>query len=408
MILKETLRSIVKSQIQEMAVSDTGIEREKLGEIDVSIPFAIIISGIRRCGKSTLLRQVMKKAGRYYYFNFEDPRATMFDIEDFQKLNEVFEEELGKTNIYFFDEIQNISRWELFVRSMLDKKKRFIITGSNASLLSKELGTKLTGRHIRMELFPFSYAEFLVFVKKKPEAETFNEYLGNGGFPEYLSIKRNEILQELLEDIINRDIVVRHKLRSAKALKELGVYLLSNIGKEFSYTSLKKTFGFKSTNSVIDFISYFEDSYLLFSIPKFSYSARAMARNPKKIYSVDNGLSSVNSVSFSEERGRMLENAVFIHLRRKNKNIFYFKEKGECDFLIKEKERITNAVQVCYEVNEDNKKREIGGLLEAMEEFNLKKGLILTCNQKDMIEVGGKRIIIEPAWKWMTSDANSL
>lgn len=401
MILREALKQIVESQKSGISAFDYGIKRESLDQINVNLPYAVILSGVRRCGKSTLLRQLIEKTGKFYYFNFEDPRTVGFEINDFQKLNEIFLELYGDCNYYFFDEIQNIQKWELFVRSMLDKKKKFVITGSNASLLSRELGTRLTGRHLRFELFPFSFKEMLEFREKKQGINAFEEYLKKGGFPEYLKYDKNEILQELFNDIIARDIVVRYKLRNAKTIKEMAIYLLTNVGKEFSYNSLKKIFGLGSINSVISFISYFEDSYLLFPISKFDYSLKKQIISPKKIYSIDNGLSSVNSVSFASDRGQMLENIVFLQLRRKHKNIFYFKEKNECDFLVKEKNKITNALQVCYELHDDNKEREIQGLKEALTKFKLKQGLILTYNQEDELKVGNKKIILTPVWKWL-------
>jgi predicted AAA+ superfamily ATPase len=399
-LLKETLKEIVKSQQKDLENQNQGIPRNVTPQINLNLPFAIILSGIRRCGKSTLLRQIMKKTDGKYYFNFEDPRATGFETSDFQKLDEIFREEYGDGDCYFFDEIQNVQNWELFVRAQLDKNKHFLITGSNASLLSKELGTKLTGRHLRQELFPFSYNEFLNFTSQAKGAKSFDVYLQKGGFPEYLKYARNEILQELFNDIIMRDIVVRHKLRSPKAIKELALFLLSNVGAEFSYNNLAKTFGLGSTNTSVAFVSYLEDSYLLFTIPKFSYSLKKQSVNPKKVYAIDNGLANVNSVSFSSNKGRMLENSVFLDLRRSGKEIFYFKEKGECDFLVKEKNKVTQAIQVCYDLNEDNKGRETAGLVEALEIFGLSDGLILTFNQQDTLKIAGKNVAVLPAWRW--------
>jgi len=401
MILKETLRSIVKAQQKELESSEQGIARTSAKTIEIALPFAVILSGIRRCGKSTLLRQVMATTNSSYYFNFEDPRATSFELNDFQKLDEIFREEYGESSNYFFDEIQNIENWELFIRTMLDKKKHFLITGSNASLMSKELGPRLTGRHLKQELFPFSYCEFLNFTSKKKGLDSFEEYLLKGGFPEYLKFGRSDILQELFNDIIMCDIVVRHKLRSPKVIKEMALYLISNIGVEFSYNRLAKTSNIGSTNSAIVFVSYLEDSYLLFTVSKFDYSLKKQVVNPKKVYLIDNGLADVNSVSFSSNRGRMLENCVFLELRRAGKEIFYFRENKECDFLVKERNAIVMAIQVCYELNEDNKQREIDGLVEAMKKFNLPEGTILTLDQQDEIKISGKTIKICPVWRWL-------
>lgn len=401
MILKDTLRSITRSQRDELSKLSCGIEREKLSQIDISIPFAIVLSGIRRCGKSTLLRQLMPRRKDFYYFNFEDPRLAGFEAEDFQKLDDVFVEEYGPSSYYFFDEIQNVKKWELIVRKILDSKKHVVITGSNASLLSIELGTRLTGRHLRYELFPFSFREFLKFTGKHPSQESFEYYFLKGGFPEYLVTTRAEVLQELLNDIIARDIALRHNIRNLKTIKEFALYLLTNTGKTFSYNSLKKIFGLGSTNSAIAFVSHLEDSYLIFTIPKFDYSLKKQLINPKKAYSIDNGLSNVNSASFSEDRGRMLENIVFLNLRKKHKDIFYFNEKGECDFLVKEGAKISEAVQVCYDLNDDNKDREIHGLIEAMNKFKLKEGTIITYEQEEEIKTSGKTIKVVPALKWL-------
>jgi uncharacterized protein len=402
-LLKETLKEIVKSQQKDFEHLNQGIPRNVTPQINLNLPFAIILSGIRRCGKSTLLRQIMRQTGGKYFFNFEDPRATSFEPSDFQKLEEIFREEYGESDCYFFDEIQNVQKWELFVRAQLDRNKHFLITGSNASLLSKELGTKLTGRHLKQELFPFSYTEFLNFTSQTVCIQSFEVYLHKGGFPEYLKYSRNEILQELFNDIIMRDIVVRHKLRSPKAIKELALFLLSNVGTEFSYNNLAKTFGLGSTNTAVAFVSYLEDSYLLFTIPKFSYSLKKQAVNPKKVYVIDNGLANVNSVSFSLNKGRVLENSVFLDLRRSGKEIFYFKEEGECDFLVKEKNKVTQAIQVCYDLNEDTKAREIDGLIEALTAFDLPEGLILTFNQEDILKINGRTITVVPVWRWMTN-----
>ncbi|MBS3149704.1 ATP-binding protein [Candidatus Woesearchaeota archaeon] len=404
MILKETLRNIIKTQRDSLDLEELSVDREALKQIEVKIPFALVLSGIRRCGKSTLLKQIMKKVKGFYYFNFEDPRVVNVEVEDFQKLDEIFREEYGNKDYYFFDEIQNIQKWELFVRTLLDKKKYVIITGSNASLLSKELGTRLTGRHLRYELFPFSYNEFLLMVNKKPNINSFEKYFADGGFPEYLKLKKAAILQELFNDILIRDIAVRHKLRSLKSLREMALYLLTNVGKEFSYNNLKKMFNLGSTNSAIAFVSYLEDSYLLFTVPKFDYSLKKQLVNQKKIYSIDNGLTNINSSSFSQDKGKMLENMVFINLRKMYTDIFYFQEKGECDFVVKEGTKISRAIQVCYDLNEDNKEREINGLLEALEMFDLKEGTILTYNQEDKLKSKNRNIKVLPIWRWLSQN----
>ncbi len=401
MILKDALREIVKRQRASLESSEYGVERELAGKVELGLPYALVISGVRRCGKSTLLRQLTKRLPRYYYLHFEDPLLSAFEPEDFGKLDDVFREEYGDREYYLLDEVQNVKSWEVFVRSRLDAGKKFLITGSNASLLSRELGTRLTGRHLNIELFPFSFGEMLLLKKRRANLDSFDEYLVNGGFPEYLRHERQEIPQRLFTDIIQRDIVARHGIRDAKTLEELALYLLTNIGKEFSYNGLAKTFGLGSVNTAISFVSYLEDSYLLFTVPRIDFSPKKRVTGQKKVYSIDNGLSGANSVSFSSDAGRMLENAVFLALRRKHKDIFYFAGKKECDFLVKEKGKITMAVQVTYELNSDNKDRELEGMVEAMEKFGLEEGLLLTRNQEDSLKVRGKRIAVRPVWKWI-------
>ncbi len=402
MILKEELREVILSQRTLFNNQDIGVERNVIVNINTKLPHALIISGIRRCGKSTLMRQLSKKIKSFNYLNFEDTRLTGFEVADFEKLDEIYKEEFGEVEFYLFDEIQNIPNWEIFVRSRLDRDKKFIITGSNASLLSKELGTRLTGRHINVELLPFNFKEFESFKMQKDGIKAFEIYFNEGGFPEYLKYQNKDILRELFIDIIQRDIVARYNIREAKILKELALYLLSNVGKEFSFNNLKNIFSLGSVNTVSSFISYLEDSYMIFTVPQFNYSLKKQIVNPKKVYAIDNGFCSANSLSFSEDKGRMLENIAYLAIRKNNNQIFYFKSKNnnECDFIIKESSKVKMAIQVCYKLDENNIERELKGLIEALNQFDLKEGLVLTYNQEDDLIKENKKIRILPLWKW--------
>ena len=399
MISKQIIELVMRSQREFLDKIDLGTPREK--EIKIEESFAIVITGIRRCGKSTLLNQVLRRHKKGYYLNLEDPRLDGFELADFNKAEEVMREVYGDGGVFFFDEIQNVSKWEKFIRYLVDKKERVVITGSNAALLSRELGTKLTGRHLQTEIFPFSYKEFLVMKKKSPAINTCDDYLLEGGFPEYLKKGDAGILHELLYDILAKDIAVRFGIKNTTILNKTLLYLLSNIGKEFSYNSIKKMFAVKSVQSIIDYIAYFENAYLIFTIPRFSYSYKQQQVNPKKVYSIDNGFSYANSTSFSKDKGRMLENLAFLALRRKFKEIFYFKETNECDFIVKQRDKITDAIQVCFELNEENKEREINGLLESLKKFDLNEGEILTHNQKEEFVIDGKKIRVKPMWEWL-------
>lgn len=400
MILKETIKEVITLQRKALDESEIGTLRDELKGIKVLDSFALIITGVRRCGKSTLLHQLIRNQKKAYYLNLEDPRLNGFDLNDLNKIEVIMEEMYGVGGTYFLDEIQNVPEWEKFIRYLIDKKKKVILTGSNASLLSKELGTKLTGRHLKYELFPFSFKEFLNLKKLSPSLSSFKEYLFQGGFPEFLKKNNPAILHRLLSDIVIKDIAVRFNIKNTAILEKIAVFLISHVGKEFSYNSIKRTFNVKSVQSVIDYISFFEDAYLIFSVPYFSYSIKQQQVNPRKIYSIDNGFSSNNSSSFSKDNGKMLENLVFLALRKNYKNIFYFQEKNECDFVIKEKDKIIQAIQVCFDLNEQTKDREINGLLEALKKFNLDKGLILTFEQDDEFKLEGKTVKVLPVWKW--------
>ena len=399
MVLKSEIEISYKQQQLSLAKKNVTEYREKLSQVQLSEAFIVIITGIRRCGKSTLMQQLIKSVNdkSCAFFNFEDPRIYGFDNTDFVKLDEI----IGTGNkFYFFDEIQNVENWEVFVRNLHDREKVICVTGSNASLLSRELGTKLTGRSVQIELLPFSYTEYCSFKKLHHNADSYKLYIAEGGFPSFVKVGNKEILQQLFRDIIYRDIIVRHGVRNEKTLISIALYLISNAGKEFSYTNIKNTFSVGSVNSVMDYVSWFEDSYLMFTLPRFSWSLKSVAINPKKIYVIDTGFGDANSLSFSADYGRMFENAVYLQLRRKFKEMYYFREKGECDFVVKEQDKITHAIQVCLELNAENMAREVNGLIEALHFFNLETGYIITINQEDELIKDGKKVLLIPAWKW--------
>ncbi len=402
MLLKSTIHEVYFAQKEYLKNCDIGLERELLKDIRLDTDFVIIITGIRRSGKSTFLKQIISnKIQNACFLNFEDPRLAAFEIDDFAKLDEIFSDE-PDDSYYIFDEIQNIPQWEKFVRSKQDYGKRIIITGSNASLLSRELGTRLTGRHLDYELFPFSYREFLSMDNSGKSIESFTSYLEKGGFPEYLKFGEQDILYRLTDDIIYRDIAIRYGIKNHKLLKQLLIYLITNSGKLFSYNKLKALFSTGSSNTIIDYISFFEDSYLLFTIPKFSYSLKKQIYNPRKVYSIDTGLVNVVSLSFTEDIGRKLENLVFVYLRKKHSQIFYFAEQNECDFLIMDNGKITMAIQVCYKLDQDNLDRELNGLWEAMQTTNLTDGIIVTFDQEDQFNKDNMKISVIQAWRFIS------
>jgi uncharacterized protein len=267
-------------------------------------------------------------------------------------------------------------------------------------MLSKELGTKLTGRHITRELFPFSYAEYLEFTGQEHGILSSGGYLKNGGFPEYLKTGLPEILMHAFNDIVIRDIAIRYGLKNSSMMQQLAVWLISNTGKPITGNSLRKIFQISSSSSMMDYLSYFVDAYLFFFIPKFSYSHKVQLVNPKKIYCIDNGFIDINGVSFNEDHGRLLENMVFIQLRRQTPEIYYYAAKRECDFVVFSNGKLNSLYQVCWQLDQNNMDREIDGLLEAMDFFNVKQALIITNNQTESFIIGDRTINALPFFEW--------
>lgn len=394
MFTKEELSNIIDNQQERLCKISNGMMRETCIEIPKS-NHALVISGIRRCGKSTLMRQVWGNDNdNKLFLNFEDPRLTGFDFNDFEQLGNLAQER--NIEHFYLDEIQNIPAWESFVRFKLDEGYKFIITGSNARLLSKELGTKLTGRHITKELFPFSYSEYLKFTLQEVNKKSVAKYIKVGGFPEFVKTEDEAILSNIFVDILLRDISVRHQIKQVEILKSLAVFLISNSSKLTSANALRKHLNIASTTTVNEYLSYLSDCYLFQTLPKFSYSQKAQQLNPKKCYAIDTGLINVNSVSFSDDVGRLLETAVFLHFRRIYTEIFYFSSKKECDFVVFEKSKLQGVYQVCCEINSQNKYREIEGLLEAMNFFGVSCGTIITLSQKDTLKIEDKTVELVP------------
>ncbi len=397
------------------------IPRELIETIDEfkGTPFIIIISGIRRSGKSTLLHKMRNESLKdSYYVNFDDERFVHFTIDDFQALHELLVEVFGTKKIFIFDEIQNIKDWERFIRRLNDSGKKIYVTGSNASMLSKELGTHLTGRHISFSLYPFSFKEFLQFKnhsfgsverltteQKSILKKYFNEYLEKGGFPEYLQTEKEDYLKSLYENIIYRDIITRYNLSNERIIKEIVYYIVSNIGKEVSFNSLRKLTNLSSATTVREYFEYLENSYLAFLISRYNPSIKKQIYYNKKVYFIDTAMARVLGFRTSDDLGRMLENIVFLHLKRQNKEIYFHKEDYECDFVIRKGNTIVDAIQVTQNL-QNNKEREMNGLLEALKTYKLKQGLILTADHEEEIIENNKKIVVKPIWKWLLEQAH--
>ena len=389
MILKSQLEQVVNKQLEWMSSKKKDIAREQAKSVDATAGFASIITGIRRCGKSTLMKQIM---GRYkkedtLYLNFDDIHLSSFEKDDFVRLYSLIAER--KAKVLFFDEIQLVSGWEVFVHQLLREEYMVYITGSNASMLSAELGTHLTGRHLSSELFPFSYEEYLTFCKKKRGKDSFLSYLTDGGMPEYLSTHDSRVPVSMVDDILVRDIAIRHGIRNIEPMKRLAVYLLTNVAKPFSGNRLTSVIGDISTSTVLDYVDYMRDAYLIDTASQYTTNIRASIRNPKKIFAIDTGIVNCVSLSQTDDLGRLLENYQFLQLRKRAKGkVYYYRGKGECDFVVAGLDNSPKELyQVCQQLTEDNMRREIDGLREAMRDLHLHEGTIVTLSDEDVLNV---------------------
>ncbi|MDO8609233.1 MAG: ATP-binding protein [bacterium] len=405
------IEDIVNDQTAIFLKKDQGFERDINLKKYIESKQIVVISGVRRSGKSTLLKQFSLKVPPFYYINFDDERLINFTVQDFNTLIIIWKKKFQSKYI-FIDEIQNINNWERFIRRIHDEGYRLFITGSNAKLLSSELSTHLTGRHKKIELFPFSFKELVDYRKVNisglPTSETkakilklFDNYLIHGGFPEYIKYKDNEYLKRIYEDIIYRDIITRFGIKEVKSFRELTNYIFTNFTKEASYNTLKNILGIKTTMSVRAYVGFLEESYLIFELFKYDFSLRKQYVSDKKLYVIDNGMRNATAFYFSADRGRLLENLVYIELKRRGLNLYFFKDKSECDFLIQEKNNIVQAIQVTQKIDKTNEKREFDGLINTLDRLKIKNGIILTENQNEIRTVDSHKIIIKPIWQWL-------
>jgi len=409
MIYQTDIEAVISDQLSRFTNAEPSLTREILPTLPDLQNHALVISGIRRCGKSTLLRQLLasrssrdaRASGDSLFLNFDDPRLAAFALPDFQALDAIIAAKSVRS--LFLDELQLVEGWEMYVRQKLDAGLRVTVTGSNASLLSRELGTRLTGRHISKELFPFSYREFLSFKTLPAGIESLRAYLSGGGFPEYLKTGNADMLSEMFTDILTRDIAIRHGVRDLLSLKKLALYLVSNAAGLVTASRLRQVIGIGHTATVLEYFSHLSDAYLIEFMPRFSYSPKVQNVNPRKLYVIDPGMIKVASLSSTSaadnNNGRLLENLVYWELRRTGAELYYLNENGsECDFVVFRNGKPVQVMQVCWELTPQNRDRERRGLIEAMDFFNIPDALILTADQRDTLHENGRRIPILPAW----------
>jgi predicted AAA+ superfamily ATPase len=415
---QDQVKTMLLEQFNAFWERNTGIERTQLAEVEraASIPHAVIISGLRRVGKSTLLAQLAHKLGResFYYVNFEDDRFLSFEPDDASRLYQALLELFGERQIFIIDEIQNIPGWEHFVRRFMDMGFKFYITGSNASLLSRELGTRLTGRYIPIELFPFSFREFLTFrgealpdiqrmttVDKARLQKLLGDYLQMGGIPDALKYPELPLLRTLYDDVLYRDIATRYRLEAVTALKELAFYLMSNPAGMVSFNKLKEQFRLGSVNTIKSYVDYMANSWLVFTLNLYDFSVKRQQIAPKKVYCIDTGLSNEVGFGFSPNTGKLLENLVFLALRRQTKEIYYYATPGgyEVDFYLSEKRQL---IQVAQNIESPvTREREIRAIRDAVASLKVESALILSDANGDSFEVNGVPVEVRSVAEWL-------
>jgi uncharacterized protein len=386
----------------------------------LNTPEIQLILGARRTGKSTLLYQLIEflsvKPEAILFINLDEP-LFQSKSKDPIFLRTLIEEYLVqhkdiKKFYIFIDEVQNYDYWVATLKILHDTSQnlKFVLTGSTSTLLQTTASTKLSGRYFSTMVYPLSFKEYLEFKKvQKPttleKKQNFLKYLEHGAFPRVvlekdLTIKR-DILKNYFQTIFLKDIIYPHEVRNNKDVFDLLYFIISNVGKPFSYTKIGNTLGI-STDTVKEYLTYAEQAYLLFPVNKYDFSVKKQLANPRKIYCLDTGLINSLSFRFSENKGRLLENLTALALHSQGEKIFYHKNYHECDFLIKKGMKIVKAIQVTLSLKDlDVRKREIKGLMEAMDAHKLKEGLIITESEKEIIKLDNKTIFIEPIYEWL-------
>ena len=395
----------------------------------------ISVIGARRCGKTYLLYDTIKKiiAGgtrlnNILFLNFEDERLQL-KVEELDLIMQAWRELHQGADLsdhyFFFDEIQNIRSWEKFIRRIYDTEtKNIFISGSNSAFLSSEIATSLRGRSLPFELFPFSFDEFLRFqstdsdyYSEKNRAvilNKFKNYLKNGGFPETVNlpiIQKTEILRTYFYVTLYKDLIERYEITSIHVIKYFIGKLADNLSKHFSinkiYNQLRSQGLKMDKNLLYQLIEYIENVYLAFPIQRYDYSFSVRSKSDKKLYFIDNGLLNILTHNFTDNLGKLLENAIYIFLKTNygsiyENNIFYYKNKTECDFVVFDRDRPIYCIQVSYDISQpETRKREIKGLLAALNHFKLTEGYIITAEQEEEITIENKTIFIKPAYKLM-------
>ena len=376
----------------------------------------LALTGVRRSGKSSMTVQLaLGRLKETFFFNFEDP--IFFpgaSVEVLDQLLFLYEEETGKMpKLVILDEIQNVQGWERWVRKAIDLGHyQIVVTGSSSHLLSSEIATAISGRVIEQTIWPLSLSEYLIFLGKTPSTKgawlrALENYLRWGGFPKViLTPDENDriiLLKQYLSDIVLRDVVARHSIKNQQALHQIVSFYLTGLSCLHSYNSLRKAFEI-SIELASTLTGYLTQAFLVFEMSRYHPNLKVQARDTKKIYVIDTGLRTVSLQSDREDWGRLAENAVYLELRRRGKQAFYYKQVQEVDFVITELGKPVDAIQVCYSDLEDQetRNREINAMLECLQALELPSGKILTLSLEDVLLKEGKAIHLIPLYQWLS------
>lgn len=396
--------------------------KEKDSEKLLSSDLIKVILGPRRAGKSVFALMLLKKQD-FAYFNFDDESISDNKKINLDELISELKQVYGDTKYIFFDEIQNLPNWELFVNRLHRSGYNLVLTGSNASLLSKELATHLTGRHIPIEILPFSFVEYLtakkyVFTQDKlslpdEKAKFFGyitSYMINGGYPEIVTkdVEPRGYLDVLFDAILFKDVIRRHKVRYSKEIDELGSYLINNVSNQYTARKVRDLLQFKSDVTVSKYLNYLIEAYLIFSLDRHSTKVVSRVKSPKKTYVVDNGLVTAKAVQHSPNTGKLMENLVFTELvkagNEPNRELFYYKTRNdrEIDFVRKEGYKVVELIQVSYDMTDPKvEEREVKALVEASGELGVDNLTIITWDDRRVVNKAGLSIKFVPLWEWM-------
>ena len=420
MIDKRTLEFILTDQQEEMEekTQDVFCQRKEAALIDLKSTQAQVVIGVRRSGKSTLCYQALHNAGlKFAYADFDDERLVDLQADQLNDVLEILYKIYGDFNYLFLDEIQNVEGWHLFVNRMLRKKMHIIITGSNAKLLSGELGTHLSGRNKEIPLYPFSFKEFCKMKevdtdRKTTKAEAFrraafDEYMKQGGFPELFFIEdKKSYVSTLVENILKRDIEQRYKIAYKAAFEKMAHHLLNVSPTMIVSKDLANIFHYKSEHTAKNYVDYLKQAYMLIGVPKYSQKSKVRSVQ-EKVYAVDVAMMDQRENAFAGDNlGYRLETIVLINLVRRSKmegfDVYYLNERyGECDFVICKGKTVIQAIQVSYDISSDKtRKREINGLMLAAKQTGCDNLLLLTDHENSTVEEAGHNIKVQPVYDW--------